>query len=185
MLTLNRTAPFLLVIAITLAVASLSGCEQITGTRLVEINGEITMDHKPLNDVFVAFVPLQYRNNRGKIKKIGFGQSDDAGRFTIRIKQSKGIEPGEYRVLIYSVKDTKANPDARRLYPQNELLPDFLKEAGITASSEEMDGLGADESASDTGIPSAYNFQSELRFTVGARAGILYPKFQLESHRRQ
>lgn len=167
------------------------GCDQFSGTSVVQIIGEVRMDRKPLADTLVAVVPLELRGPSGKITELAFGKTDDAGRFELRTSDARGVLPGEYRVLFF-----RPSPEAG-LPPQTD---DALEEkadgvtTGIPSDTALMlsavDRLGAfsqakpkRSSAMNVGeVPLAYNLQSTIRLTVKPGAGIIYPKFELDAH---
>ena len=176
-------------------IVCLLGCEQISGGSRVQINGEVTLDRKPLADVMVAFVPIRLRNPAGKICKISFGKSDNAGRFKLRTSDYKGVEPGEYRVLFYNGWEIPQGSDADGADRKQDLLrglmnglSEFPNQSNIRNVAYFPDNDSdpskrlSEAAQSDIGIPSQYNSQSVLRFKAEAGSGILYPKFELRSH---
>lgn len=178
--------------AICTVLVSMCGCDQISGTSIVQIIGEVEMDRKPLADTMVAFIPLELRGANGKIIELAFGKTDDAGRFELRTSEARGVSPGEYRILFFRPtlkKDasSKINGAEDKDKPGNS-TSDVTSDTslmsaaidGIRASAKTIEGQAATVDVGD--VPVAYNIQSNLRFTVKQGAGILYPKFELDAH---
>jgi len=151
------------------------GCDQITGDSIVQIIGEVTMNRKPLADTKVAFIPLEFRGGNGMIKEIAYGLTDNAGRFQLRTSEAKGIVSGEYRVLFFK---PDSNAVERPAASTNlEELTNLLQFGNF-----DVDSLNLSSQVDAGDIPVTYNIESEIRFSVEAGAGVLYPKFELQSH---
>ena len=181
---------FYMLLILCLTFPALSGCEQITGVAHVQVIGEVRMDRKPLADTMVAFIPLEFRNGSGTIREIAFGKTNNAGRFELRTSDAKGVQSAEYRVLFFRPDLAEKDEEGSQSQPQydgetqddgetsgEKWMQDVLERTDLNAlSSFETSKLNAG------GIPATYNIESTLRFTVKLGAGILYPKFELESH---
>jgi hypothetical protein len=167
------------------------GCDQISGQPVVQVIGEARLGRKPLADAMVAFVPLELRDPKGSITEVAFGSTDNAGRFEMRTSEARGVLPGEYRVLFFraaSDTDSAQRTDVRI----EDLVKDDLPN-GATADTSLMlaavdrmdDAQGQSQSRTSSrvgSVPDAYNVRSRLRFTVKPGSGIIYPKFDLETH---
>ena len=169
---------------------SMSGCDQISGSPIVQIIGEVTMDRKPLADTMVAFVPLELRGANGKITELAFGKTDAAGRFELRTHEARGVVPGEYRVLFYRPTprtDASANIGDGTDKAESKITGITSDASLILAAIERFDSPAqkmekrlAMVNVGD--VPMAYNIQSTLRLTVKPGSGIIYPKFELDAH---
>lgn len=171
---------------------SICGCDQISGSPIVQIIGEVEMDRKPLADTMVAFIPLELRNANGKIIELAFGKTDDAGRFELRTSEARGVSPGEYRILFFRPSLEKDAPS--QIDGTNGEDKSGGSTTGVSSDTSLMSAAidGFNGSAVTTGkqpegvdvgdVPVAYNIQSELRFTVKPGSGIIYPKFELDAH---
>ena len=169
-----------------LSLPALSGCEQITGSGVVQVIGEVRLDRKLMADTMVAFIPLEFRNDSGTIREIAFGRTDNTGRFELRTSEAKGVSPTEYRVLFF-------RPDSAEKAKQKSLTKSQAEEETKVATGldDVLQGTDLQPRLSmrvfnlNVGdIPVAYNIESTLRYRVKRGAGILYPKFDLESHPR-
>ena len=175
---------FFILALIGLIITSITGCEQITGSGIVQVIGEARMDRKPLADTMVAFIPLEFRNDNGTIREIAFGQTDNAGRFELRTSETKGVLPTEYRVLFF--RPDPAKEEKKKLLTRTqaekekvvaEWMEDVLERTDIRPRpSMQPSNLNVGD------IPASYNLESTIRFSVKPGAGILYPKFDLQSH---
>lgn len=58
------------------------------------VSGKITLDGKPLAQVFVSFVP------EGEGSVLGSGVTDEAGRYRISYQSSVGAPAADYRVIL-------------------------------------------------------------------------------------
>ena len=169
---------------VCLIVPAFLGCEQINGSGIVQVIGEVRMDRKPLADAMVAFIPLQFRNDSGTIREIAFGRTDNAGRFELRTSETKGVSPTEYRVLFF-------RPDKTENKKKKSLTRSQVAEKiqVLQWSNDVLQGTALRPRPSmqlseiDVGdIPATYNIESTLQYRVKLGAGILYPKFDLNSH---
>jgi len=77
-------------LAVLLTLAAVVGCG---GGHKVE--GEVTLDGKPVEGATVTFVPAS-----GNAGEQGFGATDAGGKFTIRTANQKGIPAGSYKVIV-------------------------------------------------------------------------------------
>ena len=167
-----------------LILPTLLGCQQITGSGVVHVIGEARMDRKPLADTMVAFIPLKFRNSSGKIREIAFGKTDDTGRFELHTSDTKGVFPTEYRVLFFrpALKEDNVKNAPASLQPEEDTeavawLKDVLDRTELRPRrSMQISELEVGD------IPATYNIESTLRYDVKLGAGILYPKFNLDSH---
>lgn len=176
--------------------ATVLGCQQIAGSGVVQVIGEVRMDRKPLADARVVFIPLELRDSRGSIKEIAFGSTDDAGRFQLRTTETKGVVHGEYRVLFFRPENSDSagrfeiDSQASSKKSSNDML-NLLN--SLSLESQQLSNLlppfehAAEQQTQfgqiDVGnVPVIYNIESELNFLVKPGSGILYPKFELVSH---
>lgn len=195
MLKIFSTIPLRLLLgsaAILSLMLFVCGCDQIAGTPVVQVIGEVTMGRKPLADTMVAFIPLEFRGANGNIIEIAFGKTDDAGRFELRTNQARGVLPGEYRVLFYRAQADAA--DSTQSAGTAEEIPSDYSATGITSDTSLMlakiDQFDSSANSPEEGsaplniggIPFLYNVDSGLRHTVKPGAGIIYPKFNLQPH---
>lgn len=179
---------------LTAALMLLSGCQQLTGDSVIQVIGEVRMDRRPVADARVAFVPIEFRNRNGSINPIGFGTTNDAGRFELRTEDTKGIVAGQYSVLFFkpfaeSAAGSPANQIGLLQRSQNgqqkfwqsilEIVFPF-QEKDLTPRSQPFQTTLAQIQSQS--IPMQYNLETQIRFTVKSGSGILYPKFELHSH---
>jgi len=168
------------------------GCDQISGTPVVQIIGEVRMDRKPLADAMVAFIPLELRGSGGKIIEVAFGKTDQTGKFEMRTSEARGVLPGEYRILFFrpsqKLDEPKPTDDALKKLETSSLTDQMPSDASLILGT--MNRLSKTVQAMETqsemvnvgGIPVTYNIQSNLRFSVKPGSGIIYPKFELDGH---
>jgi len=168
------------------------GCDQISGTPVVQIIGEVRMDRKPLADAMVAFIPLELRGSGGKIIEVAFGKTDQTGKFEMRTSEARGVLPGEYRILCFrpsqKLDEPKPTDDALKKLETSSLTDQMPSDASLILGT--MNRLSKTVQAMETqsemvnvgGIPVTYNIQSNLRFSVKPGSGIIYPKFELDGH---
>ena len=91
-------------------IVTLGGC----GGDLVSVEGEVTIDGKPLDKGNISFHPVAGG-------PVGNGTIQSDGSFTIRTGTEAGLAPGEYRVTVV------ATGEAPQPTPQNpEPLPQLL-----------------------------------------------------------
>ena len=174
----------ILLLVLCLIIPTSLGCEQITGSGIVHVIGEVRLDRKPLADTMVAFIPQQYRNSSGTIREIAFAKTDDTGRFELRTSDAKGVLPTEYRVLFFRPNSKKnverilpSQPQANEDTQEDALLIEVLDRTELRPRRMmQISELNFGD------IPAAYNIESTLRYRVKLGAGILYPKFNLQSH---
>jgi hypothetical protein len=102
-----------------LAIASAGGCG---GPKLVPVEGAITLDGKPLAGATIA---LELVGGEKEFRLFS-GEADASGKYVIKPFESSrvGALPGEYRVMIKSVK---APPGANELtvLPKDPVPPEF------------------------------------------------------------
>ncbi len=68
-----------------------SGC----GSRMVKVEGRVTLDGKPLNWATVAFIPIEGRGPSGN------GLSDSEGHFRLTtFTTGDGVPVGDYKVMV-------------------------------------------------------------------------------------
>jgi hypothetical protein len=100
-----------------LAVATVAGCG---GQQNVPVEGRVTLNGQPLRDATVTFSQLR-ASDPGPFT----GTSDADGKFTLGTadKQQTGAAPGEYMVMITTVK-TPAGADEYTPPPtEKEIVP--------------------------------------------------------------
>ena len=94
----------------------LAGCKSESS---VSVEGVVKLDNKPLADATVMFSPTR-ANAPGPF----VGTTDREGRFALRPvgKEQAGTAPGDYMVMITTVKSAPNDPDG--LAPkQKEIVP--------------------------------------------------------------
>jgi hypothetical protein len=85
-----------------LAVCTLAGAGCGGGTGLTEVEGVVTLNGKPLDDVQIDFLPDPVQETRGPRSS---GVSDAQGRFKlVSVDQRPGAVIGTHRVLITDLK---------------------------------------------------------------------------------
>lgn len=171
-----------------------AGCQRLTGDSVIQIIGEVRLDRRPIADAKVAFVPVKFRNRSGAINPIGFGTTNTTGRFELRTQDTKGIVPGEYRVLFFQTPADRSaaarvSQNELRRPPQNDPLQFWESCLDIVFPFQEDDVTPRSPlfqitlaNIQSQSIPMQYNLESELRFDVKSGSGIVYPKFELHSH---
>lgn len=178
------------VLAALLLLLGVAGCDSFSGPSIVRVIGEVRVDRRPLDDAIVAFIPIEFRNSSGAIKSLAFGKTGNTGRFELRTPDTKGVLPGEYRVLIFRslpqsrIKDVTSE---RSSFSSGEnafiasLLDDILPfgESDLAAGKPHFRPLIA--RLKNGNLPLRYNLESRLRYTVTPGAGVLYPKFDLQT----
>jgi hypothetical protein len=102
-----------------LAILSIAGCG---GPKLVPVEGAITLDGRPLAGATIAMELV----GGEKEYRLFAGDTDAAGRYVLKPfeKGGEGAIPGEYRVLIKSVK---APPGANEMtvLPKDPVPPEY------------------------------------------------------------
>ena len=85
---------------------SLSGCEKSLGGNLVPVTGTVKMDGQPLAGASVTFLGVSGTPGLG-----GSGIADETGKFEIsHFRAGKGLEPGEYKVVINKLVMADGSP---------------------------------------------------------------------------
>lgn len=183
----------LAVVVLAVGVLVQTGCQPLGGESIVQVIGEVRMDRRPLADAMVVFVPRKFRNRGGTINPLAFGKTNDTGRFELRTSDTKGVAAGDYRLLFFGPFSDRSDAidfdsDATdRSEDQYEKIEEALSR--VVIPFREMDVVprnrlyqSALAKARSQSVPIQYNLESKLRFTVKPGAGIVYPKFELQSH---
>jgi hypothetical protein len=84
------------VLVLGAATAALGGCRKAPPPPIVEVEGIVRLDGKPLNKVHVRFLPSIIHGE----KYIASGVTDESGRFRLTCKGQPGACVGENLVLI-------------------------------------------------------------------------------------
>ncbi|MFO0821437.1 MAG: hypothetical protein U1A77_26070 [Pirellulales bacterium] len=88
---------WLLAAAVLMTVATAAGCGS-SSIPFGQVDGRVTMDGQPVQDVVVVFVPQA--NGAGAAAR-SFGQPDPAGRFQLKTDQGQaGAVVGEHVVIL-------------------------------------------------------------------------------------
>ena len=134
------------IMAPALLVLLLPGCGD--GLKRVPVYGKATAKGKPIDNVFILFVPMGSTKGEG-----GYGVTDSDGNYSLISTRTdwKGVPPGEYKVRL-----------SRLVGPDGTALP---------PSTKTVDNPGARES-----IPKKYLFPdtSPLRFVVPESGGEIH-----------
>ena len=161
------------------------GCDALISDPVVEVIGEVTIDHKALTDAYVVFIPVKFRTDEGRIIPMAFGKTNKTGRFELMMEDQKGVFLGKYRVLIFKSDTVALREQRRRLASIAGGVGDFqaLVEESVATKRGVAELLGEPLAALDFGaaVPARYNLESELFYEVKVPSGIVYPKFELNS----
>ena len=154
-------------VMLSLVLAVCLGCNSdwTESAATARVHGEITLDGIPLDQAKVVFVPVELRNQTGKLMPLAFGMTDAEGQF--HLKYSDGgseLIAGNYSVII--AKQTKGENNVPRW--ETEWLPDDVSQFEAFNFTSDI-------------VPSIYNRESILEYEVKASAEIIQAKFALSS----
>jgi hypothetical protein len=103
---MNRLFRFLV---IPLAASSLwfAGCSgEPTNPNLVPVAGTVTLDNQPLADASITFIPVGTTAGQG-----GTGRTGPDGKYELmHFREGKGVDPGEYMVVISKMVQRDGSP---------------------------------------------------------------------------
>ena len=116
--------------SVTAVIASLAGCGS---AGFVPVEGVVTLDGRPLVGATVALE----RTEGPPEKRLFAGETDAEGRYVIRPFEKSGIgaPPGEYRVMITSVK-ASPGADEMTVFPK-EPVPEEYRNGSRTITVPE------------------------------------------------
>ncbi|MFK7768773.1 MAG: hypothetical protein AB8B55_16245 [Mariniblastus sp.] len=139
-----------------------------------EVHGEVTLDGKPVHNAKVVFIPLQLKSSTGRLMPLAFGITNAEGEFELQYSdKSKEMIAGTYNVVISKIKSADGTDgNATSAGQGSAAWPEEFFPRGF--SSTPMHGFKEE-------IPSNYNRQSTLNYTIEASPGIIRPKFELSS----
>ncbi len=86
----------------------LAGCSGESGTRLVPVKGQVTVQGKPAGGAHLLFYPADGKSNPSEAR------SDPDGKFVVETVGKPGMAPGEYKVTISYL----TNPDKTAYTPK-------------------------------------------------------------------
>jgi hypothetical protein len=101
---------------------STSGCSK-TPPAMVDLEGTVQLNHKPLRSVEVRFIPV----NESDAEYVASGVTDDSGKFRLQCVGKPGACVGEHRVL---VTEGPIPPRLRGESAQAELAKYFVQLGG-------------------------------------------------------
>src|SRR3954463_13862917 len=112
-----KSAPAAAIFAVVV-LAAIAGCKQ--NTKLVPVEGNVTLDGKPLVDATVLLSPT-----RGNGPGPFFGTTKSDGRFSLGPagNEKGGATPDSYIVVITTVKADPNSPDGSPPPGQKEVVP--------------------------------------------------------------
>jgi len=129
-------------LGLTLCLLAGGGCSR--GPRLAEVEGTVTLDGKPLDNVLVEFLP---EASAGSSLRRSTGKTDAAGHFQLTCdNQRPGAVIGPHRVLVHDLEPygdkfvgrggSKDGPDATDRPPSR--VPDRYAQASQTPLHQEV-----------------------------------------------
>jgi hypothetical protein len=84
-----------------------AGCSEVQQSATsIPVTGTVTLNAKPLEGASISFIPLSSNQSQG-----GIGNTDAAGNYEVtHFRTGKGLEPGEYRVVISKLVTQDGSP---------------------------------------------------------------------------
>ena len=136
-----------------------------------EVQGTITLDGMPVNNAKIVFLPDKLKRSSSKVAPIAYGQTDSEGKFTLAYRDGeKEIAAGVYKLIIS--KSEHVVKDGSRLNLEED-------DATLLRNSKSLTTDGSEAVETIERIPTMYNSESTLKFTIEPSPKILFPKFDL------
>lgn len=170
-------------IAVAISLLLLSGCERQPTSlgKLVEVQGEVLLDQRPVAGARVLFVPEN--PEVGEPFVISWGETNVRGEFELSTRDKRsGAMVGKHRVYISQAKfsvpvlgaELESDEQSREAQASKGQAASRLFEAGLTTTPSQKLAVGEQ-------IPFFYNLHSELSWKVMPGGGIQRMKFELSS----
>ena len=133
--------------------------------------GEVSLDHEPVANAKLVFIPRTVQDGQQNVLPMAFGQTDEQGKFVLTLADgTREITPGDYRVII-SQRESNQTPrpgmlDLKTRFPG--LVPESLNGKSIADTSSDK-------------IPPQFNRNSELQVKIEAELSINTVRLDLKS----